>query len=141
VIASWGFLIAAVIGLVGGLLVLGNRQEVINELRAAEKPGTAVSNADITTLANVSIGIAIVIAVVIAGLYALFSFKLKAGRNWARILLTIVAALALLSLVQDHGGSWLSYVGEAAAVIAAVLSYFPDSNEYIAAVKAARFNK
>lgn len=138
VFAFWGFLVAAVIGLVGGLLVIGNRQEIVDELRAAEKPGGTLTDAQINTSATVGIVIAIIIAAVIAGLYVFFSFKLRAGRNWARILLTIVALLALISLVQDRGGSWLSYVGEVAAVVAAVLSYLPNSNEYIAAVKASR---
>jgi hypothetical protein len=138
VFAFWGFLVAAILNLVGGLLVLGTRQEIVNRIRTGQKPGTTLSDADINNAASLLIVGLIIVAVVVAGLYVLFSFKLRAGRNWARILITIVALFALISLVQDRGGSWVSYVAEAAAVIAAVLSYFPNSNEYIAEIKASR---
>ncbi len=48
---------------------------------------------------------AIVLSLMFAGLYVLFAFKLRVGRNWARIVLTIVAALALLSLLLGGAGS------------------------------------
>jgi hypothetical protein len=139
--AFWGFVIAAVTGLVGGILVVGNRDQILATLRDANKPNGKLTEAELNAGATAGIVIAIVIAAVIAGLYLLFAFKLKAGRNWARILLTVVALLALISLVQDHGGTVLSYVGEAAAVIAAVLSYLPASGEYIATVKMTRLNR
>jgi len=80
-----------------------------------------------------------VLAVIFAGLYVLFAFKLRAGRNWARIVLTVIAALDLLTLVSGSAGTVVGYIGALAAVIGCVMSYMANSNGYIRAVKAARY--
>ncbi|MFB9568647.1 hypothetical protein [Saccharopolyspora hordei] len=55
-----------------------------------------------------------VIYLVLSALWILFGFKMRAGRNWARITLTVFASLwvlsALASLVQ--GGSSMAVTGE-----------------------------
>jgi hypothetical protein len=136
--AFWCYVVAAVISLIGGVLAVGQKQAVLDTLKQSK------ANADLTpgqldTLASAAITFAIVVAVVIAGLYLLFAFKLRAGRNWARIVLTVVAALALLSLLFSSAHTVLSYIGELAAVAGAVLSWMPNSSAYIAAVRASRF--
>jgi hypothetical protein len=136
--AFWGYVIAAVAGLVSGLLILGSKQEIADALRNANTQGTRLTETQIDQAATITMIIALVISVVFALLYLLFAFKLKAGRNWARIVLTIIAVLALISLVAGSGGTIAGYIGEVAAVVAAVLSYLPNSNAYIAAAKAAR---
>jgi hypothetical protein len=135
--AFWCYVVAALISLVGGLLVIGQKQAFLDTLRKSS------NNANLTpeqldSVASTEITVAIVIAVIIAALYLLFTFKLRAGRNWARIVLTVVAALALLSLLFGNGQTLLGYIGELAAVAGAVLSWLPKSSEYIAAVKASR---
>jgi hypothetical protein len=52
--------------------------------------------------------------------------------------LTVLAALALISLLLGTGGNLVSYIGQFAAIVAAVLSFLPSSSEYIAQVKASR---
>jgi hypothetical protein len=134
--AFWAYVAAALVGVVGGLLVLGQKQQIIDALRTSNaQQNSQLSDSQLQTLASASITVALVIALVIAALYVFFAFKLKAGRNWARIVLTIIAVLALLSLLLGRGGSILSFVGEVAAVIGAVLSYMPQSSAYISAVK------
>jgi hypothetical protein len=136
--AFWGYVVAAVVTLVSGLLILGQKQELIDSVRAANNQGGSLTDDQITQFANILVVAAAVIAVIFAALYLLFAFKLKAGRNWARIVLTIIAVLALLSLLFGGVGSVLGYIGELAAVIAAVLSYLPVSNAYFTAAKASR---
>jgi hypothetical protein len=134
--AFWAYIVAAVVGVVGGLLVLTQKQQILDALRESNsQQNSNLSESQLQSLANASIGVAVVIALVIAALYVFFAFKLKAGRNWARILLTIIAVLALLSLITGRGGSILSFIGEVAAVVGAVLSYLPQSSAYISAVK------
>jgi len=58
----------------------------------------------------------VVSAVIIAGLYLLFAYKLRAGRSWARIVLTIIVALHLLILIFILGGTLVSYIGALAAI-------------------------
>jgi hypothetical protein len=133
-ISFWCYVVAAAIVLIGGLFTIGLRQSALDTLRANNTAHLTESQLQATA----TVGIAI--AVVIAGLYLLFAFKLKSGRNWARIVLTVVAAINLLSLVSvaRQGGSPISYIGALAAIAGCVLSYLPNSMAYFAAVKASR---
>lgn len=133
--AFWCYIVAAVVTVVGGLLVLGSRQQIMDAVRNAGT-GSNLTSQQLDDAANFAIGFAVVLSLVFAGLYVLFAFKLRAGRNWARIVLTVIAALELLSLLTSNGGgSALRYIGDLAAIVGAVLSYLPNSNAFFAAVK------
>jgi len=136
--AFWAYLVAAITWLIGGLLVIGQKQQIVDSLRDANNQGGALTESQIETAANVGVVLVVIVAVVISALYALFAFKLKAGRNWARIVLTVLAALALISLLLGTGGNIVSYIGQFAAIVAAVLSFMPSSSAYIAQVRASR---
>jgi ABC-type transport system involved in cytochrome bd biosynthesis fused ATPase/permease subunit len=136
--AFWAYLVAAITWLIGGLLVIGQKQQIIDTLRDANNQGGSLTQSQIDAAASLGVILVVVLAVVISGLYALFAFKLKAGRNWARIVLTVLAALALISLLLGTGGNIVSYIGQFAAIVAAVLSFMPSSSAYIAQVKASR---
>lgn len=130
----WCYIVGAAITVVGGLLVITQRQTILDATRAANTSN--LPDSTIQGAVTFAIGLAIVLSIVIAGLYVLFAFKLRVGRNWARIVLTIVAVLALLSLlVGGTGTSILRLIGDLAAIVGAVLSYLPNSNAYIAATK------
>jgi len=137
VAAFWCYIGAAALVLIGGLLYLGDKQAVLDALRTANT--TNLTETQLESLASTTLAIVVVAAAIIAGLYALFAFKLKAGRNWARIVLTIIAAIDLLALVTGRGGAAVGYVGALAAIVGCVLSYLPNSSAYFAAVKAARY--
>jgi hypothetical protein len=134
--AFWAFIAAPVIGLIGGLLIFADRDKIAATMRDTnrQRNGT-LTDAQIDQAVNVTMITAVVIAVIIAGLYLLFAFKLRAGRNWARIVLTVLAALQLLSVLTGQstiGG----YVAVLAAVVGVVLSFTGPSNAYLAAGKA-----
>jgi hypothetical protein len=135
--AFWCYIAAAVIIVVGGLLVIGSKQDILNSLRSNNT--TNASDTELNTAAGVVVTFAVVVAIIVAGLFTLFAFKLRAGRNWARIVLAIIAALELINLLRSGGdASILSFVGILAAVVGAVLSFMPKANAYVAAVKASR---
>jgi hypothetical protein len=69
---------------------------------------------------------------VIAGLlHILFAFFMLRGKNWARIVLTVIGALALIGLIMNTlGGDILSAVNLVATIVAGVLMYLPASNHY-----------
>jgi divalent metal cation (Fe/Co/Zn/Cd) transporter len=136
--AFWAFIVAPVIGLIGGLLIFGNRDQIATTMRDANRQrGGNLTDAQIDQAVNVTMITAMVIAVIIAGLYLLFAFKLRAGRNWARIVLTVLAALQLLSVLigQSTIGGYLAVL---AAVVGVVLSFTGPSNAYFAAAKVQR---
>lgn len=144
IVASfWCWLVSALLWVVGGVLILSARQSLVDSLRRSNSNGTVahpLTEAQIQQAANISVTAVIIVAVIIAALYALFAAKLRAGRNWARVVLTIIAVLALIYLVTRGftSTSLISYVGAILSVVAAVLSYLPASNAYIAAVKHSR---
>jgi hypothetical protein len=135
--AFWCFIAAAVVIVVGGLLSLGSKQQIIDTLRANNTSNLTAD--EINSVASVTLTALLVVAIIIAGLFVLFAFKVRAGRNWARITLAIVAVLDLISLLNSRGSaSILSYIGVIAAVVGAILAFTPKASEYMAAVKRAR---
>ncbi|HEX3783488.1 MAG TPA: hypothetical protein VHX38_27810 [Pseudonocardiaceae bacterium] len=137
-VSFWGWLLSAVVVVVGGLLTLGQKQQIIDALNKIDT-NAALKGVSVQSQAQTAIILAVVLAVIIALLYALFAVKLRAGRNWARIVLTVIAVLNLINLLTNSDtASLLSYIGEVVSVIAAVFSYLPKSNAYIRESKRAR---
>ncbi|MEV6896619.1 hypothetical protein [Amycolatopsis sp. NPDC051372] len=134
-VAFWAFVASTVIGIVAALLLFGQKDDLVD---AARRTNPNLDQAQLDQAANIALVVAVVIAVLIALLYLLFAVKLRAGRNWARIVLTVLTALQVLSLITGNGGTWLSYLSALAAVIGVVFSFVGDSNTYIAAGKQVR---
>jgi len=131
VAAFFGYLVSTISALVGAGLLLGYRDELAEALRTASPRLTEDQIQHSATLGQ-AFGIAVL--VVLALLYLFLSFKLKAGRNWARIVLTIVTLLQVASLAATSGTA-VNYVSTAISVLALVLSYLPPSNAYVTQVK------
>jgi len=72
-------------------------------------------------------GSLVVIALIGAGLYALVAFFVRKGRNWARILGTVFAALSIVGL---FGMPSIGTLGTLAGIAAIVLLYLPASAPY-----------
>lgn len=143
------YLIAAAISLVG--IVLTFTSDIWD--RALRENADMVSSTGMTTeeLINVTKTVSIVVGVLFVGLYLLFAFKMRAGRNWARIVLTVLSALSVVSLfsatasVKINDQTYTSgsnqvtgWIGAVISVLAIVLMFLPASNEYFARTKAER---
>jgi hypothetical protein len=72
-------------------------------------------------------GMLVAIAIVGAGIYLLVAFFVRKGKNWARILGTIFAAVSVLSLFQIPN---LGTLGTLAGIAAIVLLYLPTTSPY-----------
>ena len=109
---------------------------------------TVVVNAQ--TVINIFRGFAIGAFIIFAGLHLLFAFKMYAGRNWARITLTVLGIVGVLSSIaptsrsltvngqvyaSSSGPGWITAVLTLAAV---VLMFVGGANEFFAASKAYR---
>lgn len=115
------WLINVVLGLIGAvmLFVLSGSAEVAGATETTAAIGTAVF---IT---------AAVIAVVLAVVQLVVVFQMNAGKNWARIVLLVLAALQVVGAIAGAAtASWTSWLGLAATVLAAVLMFLPASNPY-----------
>lgn len=75
-----------------------------------------------------------IVAVVAVGLVMLlFAWKMRQGRNWARILLTVLAVTSLLLQASTVGvSSVLSVIGVVITATGLVFMYMPPANAYFA---------
>ena len=82
----------------------------------------------------IALGVVIgIIGVVLAALMVFFAFKARAGRNWARITLTVLGALVLL--YHLFGFSLLGLVIVLVVAAAVVTMYLPASKAYFDSAK------
>ncbi|WP_037368281.1 hypothetical protein [Amycolatopsis orientalis] len=134
--AFWAFVAATLVGLVGAVFLFFARDALTDAMRRANGQNAArLTDAQIDQAVTIGIAVGAVIAVAIALLRLLFAFKLRAGRNWARIVLTVLTALQVVSLLAGQG-TVIGYVSTALAVLGVVLSFLPEANQYVAAAKA-----
>lgn len=82
-----------VIGVVATLLLFTLPGEVIVP-RSELPPGVDPATADAIVLGAIIFGV--VLGLVLLALQLLFVFKMRAGRNWARIVLTVLGGIGLL---------------------------------------------
>jgi uncharacterized membrane protein YjgN (DUF898 family) len=140
------YLIVALLAIVG--IVLALTSSVWNDAIAASANDSGV---DAQSLVNTAKVVTVVVGVIFLALYLLFAFKMRAGRNWARIVLTVLSALSIISAfsasasVNVNGHVYKSsstqvsgWIGVVLAIVAIVLMYLSASNAYFAASKAAR---
>ncbi len=135
-VSFWIWIASAVLTVLGGLLVLTQRDEMLALLR--QQPGaTSLTEQQLQATVNLTLGVSVVIYVVIGLLYVLFAVKMRAGRNWARIVLTVLTVLSLLSLAQGTIDV-VGLIGVLAAVVAVVLLYLKPANDYFNLVRRQR---
>ncbi|MET9224475.1 hypothetical protein [Lentzea sp. NPDC003310] len=131
-----GFLVSCVFAVTSIGVLVGTRDALVDALRAS---GTQLTEEQLQSAATITqvtfAGVALVIALVQLWL----AFKLRAGRNWARIVLTVFTVFQVGSLFVGEGTATLpAYGGALVAALAVVASYLPASNEYFLRVRQAR---
>lgn len=137
--AFWIYVLVAALSLVSIVLVLtdGTFDRAIDDARLES------GSIDVESLVNTVKVTTIVIAVIFLALYLFFAVKMRNGRNWARIVLTVLSALSVISQFsvsttvtvngQDYSSSSNAisgWIGAVAAIVAIVLMYLPASNAY-----------
>jgi hypothetical protein len=116
----------------------------------ANRSSTSTVVVDAQSVINFVRVFSVVVFVIAAGLYLLFAFKMQAGRNWARITLTVLGILGVLGSItpssrsvtvngqvyaSSSGPGWITAVLTLAAV---VLMFVGGANEFFTASKAYR---
>ena len=129
ILSFLGFLAATVTTIAGAVFLALAGPALRDELRRRE---TSLSDAEIDTAVTVTQGAGLAVAAVIVLGYLWLAFKLKAGRNWARVVLTLLTLGQVAFLVVGGSADVLSYASCGIAVIAVVASYLPASNAWIA---------
>lgn len=133
VIAFFTWIVTAVISLVDLGLHFPDRQRLVG---AAKQMNTAgLSDQQIQEVANIAVVITVVVSVVFAVLYVFFAWKMRSGRNWARIVLTLFTLFQVVVAVGAGAGGWVAL---AISCLAVVAMFTPTSNAYFMAVAARR---
>lgn len=88
-------------------------------MRSTFEQQMKASGADVTfeSIKGIVVGTMVVVGLIGAGLYALVAFNVRKGKNWARILGTVFAALSIFSLFPLSIGTVAVLLGIAAIVI------------------------
>ena len=119
------------------LIVLGGVITLIGGVAATRAPVSELSataaqletfGVDVSRYAAVFQGLALATALVVFGLYLLFAYLIREGRNWARIGGTVLVGPALVAALV-HGEVAQVYAAAAAAAGLALL-YRRDCNRY-----------
>lgn len=126
-----GFLLSCVLEVSSIAVVAGMRDDFADALRSS---GTAMTEEQLqsaATVAQVSFGL---VALVIAVVQLWLAFKLRSGRHWARVVLTVFVVFQAGSLFIGEGTAALPAYGAALlAALAVVASWLPASNAYFTA--------
>ncbi|ASO18124.1 hypothetical protein AHOG_02300 [Actinoalloteichus hoggarensis] len=132
-LAFYLYLANATIGVLSALVLLITMNALIDEQAAA----AGVNAEALGEVVRGAIIITVVITLLVAALNLLFVFMMRNGRNWARILLTVLSALGLLSSLNSLGDATanpltliLTIVGIALPLAAVFLMFRPESNRY-----------
>ena len=104
------------------------------EARLAQS-GVSITAQQASTAITIGFVFGIIIALILLGLVLTFALLARRGAGWARIVLSILAVLSLLSVTGGYG---LGAAIAAALIVASILSWLRPSNEWYAAVKAGR---
>lgn len=124
--AVW--VLTAVVGLV--IQVLDTNDFVTQYMKSIEgMPGSEALDAG--TLKVIYLGAVIVVS----ALMVLFAWKMRSGRNWARVLITVLTVIQLMTQAATVGFSvslddWLPLLSVLVAATGLVYMFVPPSNAY-----------
>ncbi len=125
---SFWLLIASAVIFVAGML-MGLSQLDSPELRQLFEQQMRTSGTDISydSMKSFIAGTLVVFAILGAALYLLVAFFIRKGKNWARILGTVFAALSIFGL---FGVLSIATLGTVLGIVAIVLLYLPAAAPY-----------
>ncbi|MEU4764982.1 hypothetical protein AB0H12_17160 [Actinosynnema sp. NPDC023794] len=92
-IARWLFILSAAVGVVRFMVQLADREMLIRELRA-QQPNLSQDDLDAAATGGVVFGLVIAVGLILV--YTLLANRMAGGRNWARIVLTVIAGTGIL---------------------------------------------
>ncbi len=144
----WCWIATTVAGLANLILTLTSPVWAL-AIEAAARESSTRNPIDVTALVNVLKVIVVIVFLISMAIYLLFAFKMRAGRNWARIVLTVFGALSLLFVVtptsrsvtvgtqtfEASQGQWVGWLTAALVVAGIVLMYLAPSNKFFAEAK------
>ena len=121
-VSYWIWVVGGLLGLLGGVIGLFGALVLI-----AIVPAVALL-----------VFLLVVVSLVLSAAQIVLAMKMKEGREWARLALTIIAGVSLLqsiissSMVGGQGANWFGFI---TGLVATVLMWVPNSQSWFAAVR------
>ncbi|WP_235883981.1 hypothetical protein [Saccharopolyspora elongata] len=135
--AFWSGIASVVVGFAmlaaSFLLVSDSELQAVLEETAAQ--GQPITMDQARSIYNAVLVMVVVIVVAIAALWIMFLFFMRRGRNWARIVITVIGAVWILLTIPSVAGggiaaSLLSLLQLLAVAATIVFAYLAPSNQY-----------
>jgi hypothetical protein len=124
--AFWMIIAAGALSLISLLVAIPTLDDPAMRSTFEQQMQASGANIDFESIKGVVIGTMVVMGLIGAGLYALVAFNVRKGKNWARILGTVFAALSIFSIVPLSIGTVAVLLG----IAAIVMLYLPASAPY-----------
>lgn len=130
-----------IVGLVGGILVFALTDQGASVQTMMETNPGALTESQLQTAVTVGLAVGLVVALIILGLELLFVLKMKAGRNWARIVLAVLAGVSALSSLVGltsgfSMGTAINFVSLVLLIAAVVYMFRPATKAYFSQPRA-----
>lgn len=125
-IAFWLIVGSGVVWLLSVLLSLGLLDTPELRKQFEDQIAASGTQVDFNSIKGILVGTIVAVAVIGAALYALVAFNVRKGKNWARILGTVFAALSVFSLFPLGPGTLAALAG----IAGIVLLYLPEASQY-----------
>ncbi|KRE47676.1 hypothetical protein ASG92_10675 [Arthrobacter sp. Soil736] len=122
----WMIIGAGVLSVLSVLLTIPTLDDPVMRSTFEEQLRGSGQNVAFDDVKGFIIGTMVVFALIGAGLYALVAFNVRKGKNWARILGTVFAALSVFSVLPLGLNTLVALVG----IAAIVMLYLPASAPY-----------
>jgi hypothetical protein len=122
----WMIIAAGVLSILSILVTIPSLDDPAMRSTFEEQLRSSGQNIQFEDVKGFIIGTMVVFALVGAGLYALVAFNVRKGKNWARILGTVFAALSVFSLFPPGLNTLVGLLG----IAAIVMLYLPASAPY-----------
>jgi len=124
--AYWMILAAGALWLISLLVAIPALDDPAMRSTFEEQMRSSGADVDFESIKSIVIGTMVVFGLIGAGLYTLVAFNVRKGKNWARILGTVFAALSIFSLLPLSIGTVAVLLG----IAAIVMLYLPASAPY-----------
>jgi len=122
----WLIVAAGAVWVISMLVSLGTLDSPAVRDLFEQQMATSGTKVDFDSIKGFLIGTIVVFAVISAGLYALVAFNVRKGKNWARILGTVFAALSVFNIFPLSLATLAALLG----IAAIVLLYLPAASPY-----------
>jgi hypothetical protein len=125
-IAFWLLVASGVLWVLSLLLSLGTLDSPEMRRMFEDQMAASGTQIDFNDLKPVLVGTLLVMAAIGAALYALVAFNIRKGKNWARILGTVFAAISIIGILPLGVGTLSALAG----IAAIVMLYLPATSPY-----------